>query len=268
MSVQKRIHGYDTEFSTNEWWRLSDIAIKYESRMRLAYTRAMVDGVHINKLQLRKVIIDCLSETCISSAQVYNLVFNPNSSIYVETVDTLTDKYANTVDSPTAREAVKRILPKGLSLEDRNRRSNTFGLDTKSALDVERYRQRIGDSEAHIRDTAKKRAAAIRLRGNRLATTETNRVVNAALEALWLDNQDVSKSDITFYDRTIRDFGNVPKRARKIIITRRDGRVCEYCDSLDGLKARIGKDFDTEYGLFSGPPFHPNCRCYLFVSTK
>lgn len=255
------------DFAVSEWHRLSRIAEKYEAPMRLAYTRAMRNGVNLDKLQLRKVIIDIMSETCVTTSHVYGLVFNPNSESYIEAVDRLTEKYYRTVDNKEARDAVRRILPRDISLEDRKRRLNTFGLDTKSAVEIERYRQTIGDGPSHIHDVERVRADAVRRRGNLLALTETNRVINTSLETLWLDNQSVSKADVVYYDRSIRDIGNIPKRARKIIVTRRDDRVCKYCDPLDGIKARLGEQFETDYGFFDTPPFHPRCRCFLIVSS-
>jgi len=265
------VHAVDhNDFSTTEWHRLNEIATKYESQMRLAYTRAMQSGIKINTLQLRKTIIDIVAATCLSSAETYGIVFNPNSSIYIDTVDRLTEKYVSVVESKDANEAVKRILPSGISLEDRRRRSNTFGLDTRSALEVEHYRQSVGDGVSQIRDTERVRVDAVNRRGNLLAVTETNRVVNAALEALWLDNQEISKAaaEVIYYDSTtISHINKLPRRARKIIVTRRDDRVCNYCDPLDGVKARLGEQFDTEYGLFVSPPIHPRCRCFLIVTT-
>lgn len=257
-----------SDFSTVEWFRLSEIAYKYEPKMRLAYTRAVQSGVRINTLQLRKTIIDIVAETCLSSAAVYGIVFNPNSPTYIKAVENLTDKYAGVVDSKDASEAVKRILPSRISLEDKRRRSNTFGLDKQSALAIENYRQKNSSDKTVVHDTARLRADAINRRGNLLAVTETNRVINTALETLWLDNQVISKAEITYYDRTIPDIGNIPRRARKVIITRRDDRVCSYCDPLDGVKAKLGEQFETDYGLFDAPPFHPRCRCFLIVSTK
>lgn len=258
------VHAIQTDFSTHEWFRLNSIAQKYEPLMRLAYTRAMITKTRLDRSHLHDVITNCLAETCLSTAKIYNLNFNPSSVIYAETVDRLVDKYAGIITSTnaSAQAAVKRILPQGLSLAERRDRLNTLGLDIKSAIHIENHRQ-VGNG-----DISRVRAIAITNRGNLIAVTETNRVVNAALEALWMDNQQISKADIMYYDNTISDLGNIPKRARKIIVTRRDDRTCDYCDSLDGIKARLGEDFDTEYGIFTAPPFHPHCRCFLIVSTQ
>lgn len=264
--TQVAYRSQEEKFSFNEWHRLSEIAYKYEPKMRLAYTRAVQSGQRINTLQLRKTIIDIVAETCLSSAGVYGLVFNPNSPVYIKMIETLTEKYAGVVDSKDASEAVKRILPTGISLEDRRKRSNTFGLDRQSALAVENYRQKNSGDRTVVKDTERLRADAINRRGNLLAITETNRVINTALETLWMDNQDISKAEITYYDSTISDIGNIPRRARKVLVSRRDDRICNYCAAVDGTKARLGESFDTEYGLFMNPPLHPMCRCFVIVS--
>lgn len=253
------------DLGTSEWFRLSALAEKYEPKFRLAYTRAIRSGTQVDELQLRKVIIDALAETCITSANVYSVIFNPNSHIYVNAVDDLLSKYVKSVQSKDAENAVRRILPRGLPLQDRRRRLNVLGLDTKTAVEIERYRQEIGDGPSHLRDVERVRIDAIRRRGNLIALTETNRVINTALESLWLDNLTISKSDVVYFDRSIK--GDViPARAKKEIVTRRDSRVCNYCDPLDGVTARIGEEFDTHYGSFASPPFHPRCRCFMILS--
>lgn len=261
------IRGHD-DFSTGEWNRLSVIATKYEPRMRLAYTRAIRDGRSVDQLELRQAIISILAEVCRTSAPIYGIVFNPNSPIYTETIDRLVDKYVSIVDSQAAREEVKRILPPGLTLAERRERLNTFGLDPRSAVQVEKYRQERGNSPSGITDIARVRNQAIQTRGNTIANTEVNRIVNSSLESLWLDNlANVSKA-VEFYDRSVRDINNLPRSAKKEWITRRDGRVCNYCDPLDGISAPIGAEFDTEYGYFMTPPIHPHCRCFVIVRAR
>jgi hypothetical protein len=84
---------------------------------------------------------------------------------------------------------------------------------------------------------------------------------------LWIDNTEVSKADdVVYYDRSIRNVAKLPKRAHKEIVTRRDGKVCEYCGLLEGLTAGIGQQFNTFYGMFQSPPFHPRCRCFMIIS--
>lgn len=253
----------EEDFGFHEWWRLVEIANVYEPKMRLAYTRAMRDGTQVNQLELRQVITNILARVCRTSAPIYGLVFNPNSPIYIETIDRLVEKYVSVIDSPTAREEVRRILPADLPLHERRRRLNTFGLDAGSAIRVEMYRQQRGDSPTAISDTARVRADLIRMRGNLLATTETNRVVNASLEALWIDNlqAEVSKA-------VVRLATPLPQNTQKTIVTRQDDRVCDYCEPLDGVSAKVGEAYDTKYGLFSGPPFHPRCRCFQILTVR
>lgn len=265
---------FNSGFAYQEWHRLSALADKYEPKMRLAYTRATRDLKHVNQLELRKVLIDILSETCITSAREYGLVFSPNSPIYYHTVDDLTSKYIGAINNRGAQRAVARILPKDLPFREKKRRlDDALGLDERSALRVERYRQQLGDGPSAERDVERVRRDAVRIRGNLIAATETNRAINTSLEALWIDNIGISKADsdlpdnVTFFDRSIRNIGSIPRRARKEIVTRRDGKVCDYCFELEGIKARLGEDFETHYGFFSAPPFHPRCRCFMIVSA-
>lgn len=254
-------------FSVSEWQRLDTISSKYEPKMRTAYLRAVRSGNSLDTLQLRKQIIDVVVEVATTTAEVYGLVFNSNSPIYIETVEALTEKYASSVNSPKAQDAVKAVLPPGLSLQDRRRRLNTFGLDARSAISIERYRQERGDSPTALSDVERARKAAIVERGNLLAITETNRMVNTALEAVWLDNSSISKADdVIYYDRQILSTGRIPKRAKKEWITRRDDRVCNYCFPLEGVKARLAEEFDTDYGFFQVPPIHPRCRCFMIIT--
>lgn len=259
------VSGYSA-FSISEWFRLDEISNKYEPKMKTAYLRAARSGTSLDKLQLRKQIIDVVVEVASSSSRVYGLVFNSNSPIYIETIELLTEKYASSVNSPKAQDAVRRILPQGLPLQDRRSRLNTFGLDARSAISIERYRQERGDSVTALQDVERARKAAIVARGNLLAITETNRMVNTALEALWIDNSSISKADVIFYDRKILATGRIPKRAKKEWITRRDDAVCNYCFPLEGAKAYLTEEFDTDYGFFQVPPIHPRCRCFMIIA--
>lgn len=229
----------------------------------------MRNGTQIDKLELHNVITKILVEVCRSTADLTGLVFNPNSDIYFETIDKLVNKYVKAVDSPHAREEVRRILPSDLPLHERKNRLNVYGLDAKSAVDVERYAQerfKKGAGPTAYKDVERVRTDAFRRRGNLIAITETNRIVNTSLEALWQDNlSGVSKADVVYIDVKYRDIAQLPKNAKKEWITRRDGRVCQFCDPLDGLTAKIGEEFDTERGMFMVPPIHPRCRCFVIL---
>lgn len=241
-----------------EWYRLNDIALKYEGRMRHAYTRAALNGVQIDALQLKKVIIDILVEVCATSAEVYGVVFNPASSIYSATVDDLVERFVKTIYSPRARDAVREILPPGLMLADLNRRLNTFGLTPQQAVSVEKYRQELLQSGAKSVEPSVERVrrSEIQSRGNLVSITEVNRIVNTALEALFLDNS--RQSAVITKARSV---------VVKSVVTRRDNRVCNYCAPLDGIKVDLGSEFDTEYGFYQSPPFHPLCRCFMVIET-
>lgn len=249
-------------FTLDEWFRLEDIATKYTPKMRAAYNRAIVSGRTVNKLQIRNIITDIFIDTAFASADTYSLVFNPNSPIYASTIDELTDLYASFADSSKARDAVRAILPMNeLSLgEIRERLSATFGLDTRSALMVERYRQGRGKGKTAERDVERARKAAIIERGNRMAITEVNRAINAALESLWRDNMGITKVEYT-----TEYFRNLPPDATKVWVTRRDNIVDRVCRILEGTETLVGDLYDTPFGVFLYPPIHPFCRCRLVL---
>lgn len=254
-----------TPFSISEWHRLSDISYEFEPEMRAAFTRAVVSRRQVNELELRQVVTRILIRTCETSADVYGLVFNPNSGIYYQTIDRLVRTYANGITSKTAQDEVERLLPRDLSLVERRKRLDVFGLDARSAASIERARQE-GASEFELK---RLRDNAILNRGNMIATTETNRVVNGSLIALWMDNFGVVEKAARRPRPKVEYIGTSRRAIReapnKTWVTRRDDKVCKYCAPLDGITARIDAEFDTKYGIFEAPPIHPRCRCFMIL---
>ena len=259
-----------SDFSVNEWFRLDGLSTTYESNLKQAYLKTVVQGQQVNSLLIRNVFTDIVVDTAVSTAQSYEMVFNPNAPVYRGLVDYLTDGYMKRVlNDESAKRQVASILPTGLSLSQRRNRLDTFGLDGRSAVRIERMRQ-AGEAPQAIQNA---RLSFAIQRGNLLALTEVNRAVNLANETVWIENLKVMKAvtDVTDYwwidvGSGLTSLANLPKRARKTIITRRDGRVCDYCLPLEEVKTRIGDYFDTEYGYFVSPPFHPLCRCYAMVT--
>lgn len=257
-------------FSVAEWQRLDNIAATYDRELKQAYLKTVVQGYQANSLLVRNTFTDCVVRTGVSTARNYGMVFNPNSTIYRKLIDYVTDNYMSLVmDDGKAKDAVKKILPSGLSLTERRNRLDVFGLDERSAVRVERMRQE-GKSEQDIQ--AARLDFAVK-RGNLIALTEVNKVINYTLEALWIDNSQIRKAsnENTWFlqegDRAsvISSLEGISSRARKQIVTRRDNRVCDYCLPMEGTTAKLGTEFDTEYGYFMSPPFHPRCRCFMIV---
>ena len=253
-----------SDFSVAEWHRLSDIARRHEPSMRLAYTKAVQSRRQIDTLALRNAITLLLAEVCDTTAPVYGMVFNPNSPTYLFTIDRLVDKFTRGINLEDAKKTVSSMLPPGLSMSERTERLDTFGLDPRSAARLEKMRQ---DGASNL-ELLQERNRAIVSRGNIIAMTETNRIVNQALIALWQDNtQDmVSKArrrrQVEYRGMTRRQ---VMREPHKTWMTRRDDKVCKYCDPLDGITARLDAEFDTKYGVFDSPPIHPNCRCFMVL---
>jgi hypothetical protein len=252
------------DFTVTEWHRLSEIARRHESSMRLAFTKAVQSRRQVDTLILRNAITLLLVEVCDTTAPVYGMVFNPNSEIYLFTIDRLVDKFTRGINLRESRQAVSNMLPQSLGVADREARLDTFGLDVRAATRLERMRQE-GSSELEL---AQERSRAITVRGNIISMTETNRIVNQSLIALWRDNSDsdlVAKArrrQVEYRGTTRRRVMQAP---HKTWTTRRDEKVCKYCDPLDGITARLDAEFDTRYGVFDSPPIHPNCRCFMVL---
>jgi len=253
-----------SDFSVAEWHRLSEIARRHESNMRLAYTKAVLSRRQVDTLALRNAVTLVLVEACDTTALVYGMVFNPNSPVYLFTIDRLVDRFVRGINLQESRNAVRDILPAGLGLASRVARMDTFGLDPRAATRLERMRQE-GATDSEL---SGEREMSIHMRGNIIAMTETNRIVNQSVLALWKDNTEndlVAKArrrEVEYRGMSRRQVGRV---ANKTWMTRRDDKVCKYCEPLDGITARLDAEFDTRYGVFDSPPIHPNCHCFLVM---
>lgn len=259
------------DFLVAEWNRLNRTSSRFDVMLKTAWTKMVVLKAPDDAL-LREVITDEVVEVGVETAHVYGMTFDPRNEAYHELIDNLTDGYMKVVNNAEAREKVREILPPGLSLTDRNNRLDVFGLSGREAVRLERMRQKgIGGQ----------RLEAARLdmsvqRGNLVALTESNRIVNATLETVWLENMTITKARRPRRGQLRRETADgkvipltslrgVPSRARKSIVTRKDDRTCDYCEPLEGVRAKVGTVFRTRYGIFSYPPFHPRCRCFMIV---
>ena len=246
-----------------EWFRLNNLATGFEADMRAAFTRNALQGEPFSPIRFRPIVGQIVHDVCRDTAITYNLVFNSNDGIYKQTIERLLDKIMQSLNPTSTRVEVTRILPRSASILERQKIiRDSFGLDVRSALVFEKERQEAKDNQRLLSDISIRRNAAIQSRGNLIAVTEVNRAVNEALIAIYQANEPVSKSasgNEMLYGLDIPDPNKVPRSARKVILTRRDDRVCNYCDALDGEHAKLDSDFETEYGKFFSPPFHPRC---------
>lgn len=264
----------DDNFSVSEWNRLDRLSMKFDRELKIAYTKSVTQHGMFVKDNFEKVISDCVVETGVTTAHEYGITFNAHNLMWLGLIDELTDNYMRVVDDESAKKKVKEILPNDLSLSDRRSRLDVLGLDARSAVRLERMRQH-GISEAFIRQA---RVDMSLQRGNLIALTEVNRIINATIEALWIDNQGgISKASrkVEYYGEWFKEtqtgssvittIRGIPSRAVKSIVTRKDNRVCDYCKPLEMVSAKLGTFFNTVYGLFKYPPFHPRCRCFMIV---
>lgn len=253
-----------SKFSIVEWHRLSGIAQYHEPQMRLAYLQAVKTRTSVGEEAARNAVALLFVETCDTTARIYGMNFNPTNPIYGAAISRLTDQFLENVNSRSAKEQVKRIVPRNISLAEYGQRIDTWGLDARSAVRIERMHQ----AGRPIWEILSERNKAILVRGNMIATTEANRVVNHALLALWKSN---SQMEIYKARRNMKvEYVGTSRRQimaepHKTWMTRRDDKVCKYCDPLEGISARLDAEFDTQYGIFEAPPIHPNCRCFMVL---
>jgi hypothetical protein len=260
---------YTDYFAEQEWTRLDTLSAKFDHQLKGVWLQTMVQGVQIGKPVIKDFITDVVVETGISTADVYGMGFNADSARWPRLIDSLTEKFMGVLDNHEAKDRVAAILPSGLSLSERAARLSVFGLSARDAVRLEHMRQkgisgdRLKDARLHMRVQ----------RGNIVALTEVNRFVNATVESVWLDNSTITKArqnknwlvETGGRVSNVTTLRGIPSRAKKSVVTRRDNRVCDYCVPLEGVTARIGSPFRTEYGVFDYPPFHPRCRCYMIV---
>lgn len=233
--------------------------------MRRVYTRAVQTNIETAENDIRTAVTLLLAEVCDTTSNIYGMTFDPENTIYGETVDRLTDEFVRAISSEKAKREVVSIVPKSLSLSEYRERTDTYGLDARAAVRIEQMRQK-GASRLEIQQ---ERERAIMVRGNLIATTETNRVVNYALIALWRANVQSPIEKARRPRPRVEYIGTSRRRIEaqphKTWMTRRDDKVCKYCDPLDGITARLDAEFDTRYGIFEAPPIHPNCRCFMVL---
>lgn len=252
-------------FARSEWYRLNDLFNLVSSQMIVSINRYLAQG---NDKFIRTAVDNAVVSIGAKSAVVYGVSFKARD--YIELSDKIADDLIKIISPPNVRHAVQRILPRKLPLTHRIERLKTDGLDLKTAIKIERWRQ--GNPEM----TTKAREMVVDARNRRInliVRTEVPRIAMRVLDKLWADNlapeEEVVKVD---RPRMVSDLaisgGIIPRNARKYWVTRRDGKVCQYCDPLEGLTTKVGTDFDTPYGIFSGPPIHPQCRCVAVLSAR
>lgn len=265
----------EINFADSEWHRLDSLSNRFDSALKQVHTRVIVLGkgsLTYTKGLVKETIADFVAETAVSTAHVYGLNFQPSSPAYGKMVNELTNNFMKVVRNDEAKSQVQAVLPSGLSLPDRNNRLDVFGLSGRDAVRIEHMRQNgvSGKSLADARQNLQLR------RGNLIALTEVNRIINQTIETVWLENMIVSKARkskdtsqmLLEHGGTvtaITSLRGIPATAEKQIVTRRDNRTCDYCLPLDGTVARIGERFYTRYGVFLHPPFHPRCRCVMIM---
>lgn len=189
---------------------------------------------------------------------------NPETVAWVETYSL---ELITAIDDAT-REAIRALLLRSANGEltvDRVAKliGESIGLTPTQAVAMENVERdafdkalKAGKSVAQAQEMAGKaaeryRKAAIKMRAENIARTETLRAANAGQQALW--------------NQHIKD-GLLPVSAMKIWIVTPDDRLCPRCRQLRDLEAPVSEPFQTPEGEVDYPPLHPRCRCAMGIS--
>lgn len=129
---------------------------------------------------------------------------------------------------------------------------NHVGLTTRDALAVANYR--TAQVEAGVPPTTlagrveRLASRLLNARAERIARTETIRAATLGQQVAWQEG---------------RATGVIPSDAKQVWIVTEDDTTCPVCLELEGQEVSLGGSF----GLVSGPPAHPSCRCALGLVT-
>jgi hypothetical protein len=256
-------------FATSEWHRITRLYDKLIPGFTLSLQQFVTQrDEKLLTTAVDRVVVEVGSRT----ARTYGIGFS--APTYIKMSDKMTSDLIKIIFPPKFEQAVGRILPRSLSLGERGARLGVLtGLSLRDAIRVERWRQ--GNPERGTEVLGR----AIDLRNRRInliARTEVPRIAMNVMDSLWfaaLEPEVIAKGASAvgrpFYSSDLAISGGViPRYARKYWVTRRDGKVCQYCLPLEGVTTLVGMPFNTIYGTFSGPPIHPECRCVPILSAK
>ena len=147
MSTINIFPNYSWDFTYDEWHRLSRLSDKYEAALRLAFTTMISRGGDSRPIEntLTRLVVQVAEST---SAQ-YGLKFDPISHVWGTLILDLTSKYEEAYEAKDAKEAVGRILPRGISLRERNQRLDlASGMTSTAATALEQQLQKFGSTES------------------------------------------------------------------------------------------------------------------------
>lgn len=221
----------------------------FAPRMRKAFTRAVQNNREINRTVLEEIVSDLFRATV--KLLSYKNEELRSDFLIDDDVTRLVAAYVNIIQPAVVRDTVSRMFPAGLSAPERASRLRAVRyLDEQSAVQVENRRQQLReqeDSDVRVeRQIQRFRDELVQRRGNLIATTETSRVINAAVQSLAMHNMN--------HDPVVE------------WVARLDNRVERECVHLDGERVQVGDSFVTLSGKpVQHPPAHPACRCFLVV---
>lgn len=228
---------------------LSVLSENFAPKMRRAFTEAVSNSTNIERDILRETVHDLIG--FVVGIMDNHVGLDAEFSTW-DLADRLTAAYANLIQSGQAQEYLSATLPP-LSTQDKIQRlKDVRYLDIPNAVRLEKYRQRLLLDQVPgpivQREVAKLRDQMIQIRGNLLATTETTRVVNAAVMQLAWNNASILDPKVEW-------------------VARKDRRTEKECLALDGERISVGDTFFLLSGRpIEHPPAHPGCRCFLSIA--
>lgn len=206
--------------------------------------------------EVRRIILATAQET----AAKYGFTFDKNDPWLKNEVELFNSRLHKTVldVDPIARQQVLRILPTGLKVKEVNDRlEQVRGLDARSALALERYRQRLETAKKRATDkqiessVQRYRRELITRRANLVATHETAKAVAVGQEVA--------------VQVAVRDGQLDAATTLKVWVAREE--CCHVCAKLSGQEVGINDYFETQETTWFFPPVHPHCMCTYYVKV-
>ena len=165
------------------------------------------------------------------------------------------------VNTRVVQSIMRRAFEEGWSQKKIERAiQRSVGLSGRDAQSLFNYEKQLIDSkvpDGRRRRMVKEQEGRLRsARTKMIARNETALAMAAGKREAW---------------RQMQTMGEVSPYAVRIWHTHKDERTCPVCAPLNGRRASLHEErgYTLKDGLFvTGPPAHPNCRCWETLSDR
>lgn len=232
---------------------------KFSARIRVAIQSAMQGG-RFDTPKIEAALNQAARAVVLAENDAYRVNVSPDDPYIALKMKMIAGqiegdlKYGNS----TTRAQVKRLIPRGTPQSEVSRRlKDSDGLDTRSAVALERFRQKLENSREKptqgrvAQEVARYRRELLARRANVIATYQTAQALQATQEAVM--------------ERAVAT-GQISEDSRKVWVVQSD--ACPNCQAMKGKSVKVGKTFTTAFGPMQHPPMHPHCRCTLKWETR